>query len=88
MKIKCILATLMMSFFSISFANSKEQKKNEATGEITYIKKQVLGSCKINIYTKLDNGTVIEGSVRITSDEMNWFKCQGIKLWGLFDSRY
>ena len=48
----------------------------------------LVGSCKINIYTELDNGTVIEGTVTITGEDMNFLKCAVIKFYGLFTSDY
>tara|TARA_B110001450_G_scaffold120983_1_gene114046 strand:+ start:439 stop:768 length:330 start_codon:yes stop_codon:yes gene_type:complete len=48
----------------------------------------ITGSCKINIYTELDNGTLIEGTVTITGEDMNFFKCVAIKFYGLFTSDY
>ncbi|MEJ8800847.1 hypothetical protein [Pontibacter sp. H249] len=47
-----------------------------------------LGSCKINVYTELDNGTIIEGVVTVTADEINWFTCGLIKLYGVFSDKY
>ena len=61
-------------------------KKNELSKKSSLISKT--GECKINVYTKLDNGTIIEGTVTIVADGMNFLKCLGIKLYGLFSSDF
>lgn len=74
---------------SISFANSEIMNKIDMPESNEFIANDIiLGTCKINIYTELDNGTVIEGTVTITSEEMNVFKCAAIKFYGLFTSDY
>lgn len=95
MKSKSLLLLLMLFCFSLSFASNVEVNKKIKKNELINItkdnfvnKKVIFGSCTINVYTELDNGTVIEGTVTITSEEMNWFKCQAIKFYGLFTSDY
>jgi hypothetical protein len=88
MKVKilsCMLLIWSVSMFSNTILNSS---KYDNTLNKSIVNKVENGECKINIYTKLDNGTVIEGTITIIADEMNFLKCWGFKLYGLFSSDF
>jgi len=88
MKVKilsCMLLIWSASMFSSTIFNSSKYDDSLTKSIVNKVEK---GECKINIYTKLDNGTVIEGSITIIADEMNFLKCWGIKLYGLFSSDF
>ena len=77
---------MMRSFFiatailvSFSFAPAEETSRKE-TGEFSPNTSSAEGKCRLKIKQKLDNGVRIEGVVTIEGEDMNWFKCAGLKI--------
>ena len=73
---------------NLIFAAPTNFSETVSSSEKEQINASTVGTCTIKVYTKLENGTLIEGTVTISGDEMNFLKCWGIKLFGLFSSAY
>lgn len=87
MKIKTIVWVCLL-MVNLSFAAPKTIAAGESILQNEQLIESKAGKCTINISIELEDGTIIEGVVTISGDEMNFLKCIAIKIYDFFSSDF